>query len=124
MGEKHQYMVAFHVAHTRGSGPQPRHMPDWELNQPPFGSRPALNPLNYTILVEFGVVFFLKLFSSFSLLWLEKCLDMISISLNFLRLVLCSIMWSMFDVHLNVCAFECAKECILCFFGMKGFIYI
>ena len=46
----------------------------------------------------------LGLVSSFSPLWSEKMLDMISIFLNFLRLVLCPIMWSIFE---NVpCAFE------------------
>ena len=33
---------------------------------------------------------------SFSALWSEKMLDMISIFLNLLRLVLCPIMWSIF----------------------------
>ena len=48
--------------------------------------------------------FSLRFVSSFSPLWLEKMLDMISIFMNLLRLVLCPIMWSMFE---NVpCAFE------------------
>ena len=46
----------------------------------------------------------LGLFSSFSQLWSEKILDMISIFLNLLRLVLCPIMWSIFENVL--CAFE------------------
>ena len=42
--------------------------------------------------------FFLLMFvSSFSPLWLEKMLDMISIFLNLLRFVLCPIMWSIFE---------------------------
>ena len=35
--------------------------------------------------------------SSFSHLWSEKMLDMISIFLNLLRLALCPIMWSVFE---------------------------
>ena len=38
----------------------------------------------------------LGLVSSFSPLWSEKLLDMISIFLNLLRLALCPIMWSIF----------------------------
>ena len=46
----------------------------------------------------------LRFVSSFRPLWSEKMLDMISIFLNLLRLVLCPIMWSIFE---NVpCAFE------------------
>ena len=46
----------------------------------------------------------LRLISSFKPLWSEKMLEMISIFLNFLRLVLCPIMWSIFE---NIpCAFE------------------
>ena len=48
--------------------------------------------------------FSLRFVSSFRPLWSEKMLDMISIFLNLLRLVLCPIMWSIFE---NVpCAFE------------------
>ena len=51
----------------------------------------------------FGL-FPLGLVSTFSPLWSEKMLDMISIFLNLLRLALCPIMWSIFE---NVpCAFE------------------
>ena len=52
-----------------------------------------------------GVGFFsLRLVSSLSLLWLDKMLDMISIFLNLVTLVLCYIMWSIFE---NVpCAIE------------------
>ena len=46
----------------------------------------------------------LGLVSSFSPLWSEKMLDMISIFLNLLSLALCPIMWSIFE---NVpCALE------------------
>ena len=46
----------------------------------------------------------LGLVSCFSPLWSEKMLDMISVFLNLLRLVLCPVMWSIFE---NVpCAFE------------------
>ena len=46
----------------------------------------------------------LRLVSSFKPFWYEKMLDLISIFLNFLRLVLCTIMWSISE---NVaCAFE------------------
>ena len=44
----------------------------------------------------FGV-FSLWFVSNFSLLWSEKMLDMTSIFLNLLRLVLCPIMWSIFE---------------------------
>ena len=48
--------------------------------------------------------FSLRLITSFSPLWSEKLLDMISIFLNFLRLVLYPMMWSVFE---NVpCTFE------------------
>ena len=52
-------------------------------------------------------VFFLRLVSSFSPFWSTHMLDMVSVFLNFLRLVLCPIMWScglslkMFHVHLK-----------------------
>ena len=39
----------------------------------------------------------LGLISSFSPLWSEKMLDMVSIFLNLLRLALCPIMWSIFE---------------------------
>ena len=41
--------------------------------------------------------FSLRLVSSFSPLWSEKMLVMISFFLNLLRLVLCPIMWSVFE---------------------------
>ena len=52
-----------------------------------------------------SVAFFpLGLVSSFIPLWSGKMLDMISIFLNLLSLVLCSLMWAIFE---NVpCAFE------------------
>ena len=43
------------------------------------------------------LVFSLRLVSSFSPLWSEKILDMISIFMNLLRLTLCPIMWSIFE---------------------------
>ena len=43
-------------------------------------------------------VFSLRLVSSFSPLWSEKMLDMIWIFLNLLRLALCPIMYSIFEV--------------------------
>ena len=53
---------------------------------------------------ECFVFFPLVLVSSFSPVWLEKVLDMISIFLNLLRLALCPIMWCIFE---NIsCAFE------------------
>ena len=48
--------------------------------------------------------FSFRLVSSFKPLWSEKMLDMISVFLNLLRLVLCPIMWSIFENDL--CAFE------------------
>ena len=60
----------------------------------------------------------MRLVSSFSPLWPEKMLDMISVFFNLLRLVLCPVTWSIFrDVP---CAFE---ENVFFFFGMKG-LYI
>ena len=44
----------------------------------------------------FGFLSF-RLVSSFSPLWSENVLDMISIFLNLLRLALCPIMWSIFE---------------------------
>ena len=62
----------------------------------------------------------LGLVSSFSLLWSEKMLDMISLFLNLLRLVLCPIMWSMFE---NVpCPFE--RMCVLLLWDETFHIYI
>ena len=51
----------------------------------------------------FGV-FPLRFVSSFRPLWSEKKLDMILIFLNLLRLVLCPIMWSIFEIV--PCAFD------------------
>ena len=47
-GEKHQWMVASHVALTGALACNPGMCPDWESNQQPFGSQPVLNPLSYT----------------------------------------------------------------------------
>ena len=49
-------------------------------------------------------IFLLRFVSSLSSLWSEKMVDMISIFLNLLRLVLCPIVWSIFENVL--CAFE------------------
>ena len=68
-----------------------------------------------------GFGFFpLGLVSSFSPLWSEKMLDMISIFLNLLRLALCPIMWSIFEKfhgHLK-------RMCILLLWDEKLYIYI
>ena len=47
-GEKHQYVVASHVAPTGDPACNPGMCPDWESNQWPFSSQPVLNPLSYT----------------------------------------------------------------------------
>ena len=47
-GEKHQYVVASHMAPTGDLACNPGMCPDWELNPRPFGSQPMLNPLSYT----------------------------------------------------------------------------
>ena len=47
-GEKHQCVVASHVAPTGDLVCNPGMCPDWESNQQPFGLQPALNPLSYT----------------------------------------------------------------------------
>ena len=61
---------------------------------------------------------FLWLLSSFLALWSEKMLDMISVFLNFLRLVLCPNMWSILE---NV-PYALAKY-ILLFWGEMLWIY-
>ena len=47
-GEKYQCVVASHVAPTGDLSHNPGMCPDWELNQWPVGSQPALSPLSYT----------------------------------------------------------------------------
>ena len=47
-GEKHQCVVASHVASTGDLACNPGMCPDWELNRRPFGSQPTLSPLSYT----------------------------------------------------------------------------
>ena len=47
-GEKHQCVVASHVAPTGDLACNPGTCPDWESNRRPFGSQPVLNPLSYT----------------------------------------------------------------------------
>ena len=48
--EKHQCVVASHVAPTRDLACNPGMCPDWASNQWPFGSQPVLNSLTYTSL--------------------------------------------------------------------------
>ena len=64
-------------------------------------------------------LFSLRFVSSFSALWSEKLLDMISVFLNLLRLVLCPIMWSIFENF--PCAFE--KNVYFTSLGEKAYIY-
>ena len=47
-GERNINVVAFHVAPTGDPACNPGMCPDWESNQQPFVSQPALNPLSYT----------------------------------------------------------------------------
>ena len=47
-GQKHQCVVASHVAPTGDLACNPGICPDWESNWRSFGSQPALNPLSYT----------------------------------------------------------------------------
>ena len=47
-GEKHQCVVAPHVAPTGDLALNPGMCPDWESNWRPFGSQPTLSPLSYT----------------------------------------------------------------------------
>ena len=63
--------------------------------------------------------FSLGLVSSFKHLWSEKMLDMISIFLNLLSLVLCPIMWSIFESV--PCAFQ--KNIYFAFWGVKGSVH-
>ena len=47
-GEKDQCVVASHATPTGDLACNSGMCPDWELNQRPFGSQPALNPVSYT----------------------------------------------------------------------------
>ena len=47
-GEKHQCVIASHVAPIGDLAHNPGMCPDWELNQRPFGSQSVLSPLSYT----------------------------------------------------------------------------
>ena len=47
-GEKHQCVVASHVAPTGDHAHNLGICPAWESNRQPFGSQPTLNPLIYT----------------------------------------------------------------------------
>ena len=51
-GEKHQCVVASHVAAARDLACNPGMCPDWESNLQPFGLQAALNPLSYTSQVQ------------------------------------------------------------------------
>ena len=64
-------------------------------------------------------VFSLRFVSSFSPLWSEEMLDVISVFFNLLRLLLCLIMWSIFENVL--CAFE--KNVYVASLGWKA-LYI
>ena len=46
--EKHQCVVASHMAPTGDLACNPDMCPDWESNWHPFGSQPMLSPLSYT----------------------------------------------------------------------------
>ena len=46
--EKHQCVVASHMAPTGDLAHNPGICPDGESNQRPFGSQPVLNPLSHT----------------------------------------------------------------------------
>ena len=48
-GDKHQCVVASHLAPTGDLACNPGMCPDWESNWQPFGLQPMLNPLSYTI---------------------------------------------------------------------------
>ena len=60
--EKHQYVVASHVAPIGDLAHNPGMCPDWESNWRPFGSQPALNPPSYTSQGPNLVFIFLLLF--------------------------------------------------------------
>ena len=62
----------------------------------------------------------LGLVSSFSPLWSVKMLNMISIFLNFLRLALCPIMWSIFEMFPG----DLKRMCILLLWDEKLSIYL
>ena len=47
-GETHQCVVASHMAPTGDLAHNPGMCLDWESNQRPFGSQPALNPQSYS----------------------------------------------------------------------------
>ena len=47
-GEKHQGVVASHVAPTGDLACNPGMCPDWESNRRPFGLQPTLIPQSYT----------------------------------------------------------------------------
>ena len=47
-GEKHQWVVASHVAPSGDLARSPGMCSDWESNRRPFGTQPMPNPLSYT----------------------------------------------------------------------------
>ena len=46
-GEKHQCVVASHMAPTGDLADNPGMCPDWESNWQPFSLQPTLSPLSY-----------------------------------------------------------------------------
>ena len=64
-GEKHQCVVATHMAPTGDLACNPGMCPDWKLNGRPFGSQSLLVPLSYTSRGEFFFTVFL--------LWTPSC---------------------------------------------------
>ena len=47
-GEKHECVVALHMAPTEDLTCNPGMCPDWKSNRLPFGSQPLFNPLRHT----------------------------------------------------------------------------
>ena len=70
--EKHQSVVASHMAPTGDLAHNPGMCPDWELNQRPFGSQPTLNLLSYTSQGEVKVFSASHALWSFHILFCEK----------------------------------------------------
>ena len=52
-GEKHQCVVASHVASPGDLACNPGMCPDWELNQRPFGSQPVLKGTSFLMVTRF-----------------------------------------------------------------------
>ena len=86
-----------------------------------FFTHSLFNSMLFNLHVFYCFGFFsLRFVSSFSPLWSEKMLDMISIFLNLLRLVLCPIMWSIFEKKFHV---HLKRMCILLLWDEKLYIY-